>query len=214
MAAKINLGIGDTKLLVDEARHQGLLRKQTAYLLATVFHETAATMKPIREMGGEAYLKSKSYYPYVGMGYVQLTWLDNYLKAGRYLGVDFAKNPKLLLEAKYATPIAIVGMVNGWFTGKKLADYISEKKADFFNARSIINGDKNYVHKPTGKKIGDLIAGYATVYDTLLEAAGYDKVVVPTPTPAPAPVDKPATTEHNTPTVWEWIKSTFSRLFS
>lgn len=159
----MNLNLGDTQLIIKEALKRGLLRNQLAYVLATAYHETAHTMKPVREYGGETYLKSKKYYPYVGMGYVQLTWLDNYKKASSKLGVDFVKNPKLLLDPKYATPILIVGMVEGWFTGKKLSDYITLKSSDYVNARRIING--------VDKK--DLIAGYAKEYNKDLLAMGY-----------------------------------------
>lgn len=159
----MNLDLGDTQLIIKEASKRGLLRNQLAYVLATAYHETANTMKPVREYGGEKYLKSKKYYPYVGMGYVQLTWDYNYKKAGQKLGVDFMSNPKLLLDPKYATPILIIGMIEGWFTGKKLSDYVTLNKSDYVNARRIING--------VDKK--ELIAGYAKDYDKLLLEAGY-----------------------------------------
>lgn len=159
----MNLTLGDTKLIIEEAKKNGLLRNQLAYVLATAYHETAHTMRPVREYGTEAYLKSKKYYPYVGMGYVQLTWDYNYKKASYKLDVDFLKNPKLLLEPKYAAPILVIGMKEGWFTGKKLSDYITLSKSDFKNARRIVNG--------TDK--ADLIAGYAVEYDKLLLDIGY-----------------------------------------
>lgn len=159
----MNLNLGDTQLIIDECKKQGLLRNEAAYVLATTYHETAHTMKPVREYGGEKYLKSKKYYPYVGMGYVQLTWKENYEKAGKYLSVDFVKNPKLLLEAKYAAPILVIGMKEGWFTGKKLSDYITLQKSDFAGARRIVNGTDR----------ASLIAGYAKEYDKLLKTAGY-----------------------------------------
>jgi putative chitinase len=49
-----------------------------AYILATVYHETAGTMNPIKEKGGEKYLRSKAYYPYYGRDLVQTTWKANY----------------------------------------------------------------------------------------------------------------------------------------
>ena len=165
----MDLKKGDTKLIIEAAADAGVLRNQLAYILATTWHETAHTMKPVREYGGESYLKSKKYYPYVGMGYVQLTWKTNYEKASRKLGADFVKNPKLLLETKYAVPILIAGMVEGWFTGKKLSDYITLSKSDFVGARRIING--------TDKK--DLIATYAINYDRMLKDAGYGEVRAP-----------------------------------
>lgn len=159
----MNLNLGDTKIIIDECRRRGLLRNQTAYVLATAYHETAHTMKPVREYGGEKYLKSKPYYPYVGMGYVQLTWADNYRLAGNKLGHDFIRNPKRLLEASVASQVLVLGMQEGWFTGKKLSDYITLTRSGFKSARRIVNG--------TDK--ADLIAGYAKQYDADLKQVGY-----------------------------------------
>ncbi len=51
----MDLNLGSTRALIDECRKQGLLRNQCAYVLATAYHETAHTMKPIYERGGKAY---------------------------------------------------------------------------------------------------------------------------------------------------------------
>ncbi|UGX87138.1 carboxypeptidase [Phyllobacterium meliloti] len=160
----MNLTLGYTPLLVESCRKHGLLRNQAAYVLATAYHETAHTMLPVREKGGESYLRKKKYWPYVGMGFVQVTWLTNYKRASKELGVDFVADPKLLLNPEYSAEIAVVGMKEGWFTGKRLADYITLQKSDFRQARRIINI----------LDCADLIAGYALVYDGLLKAAGYD----------------------------------------
>jgi hypothetical protein len=159
----MDLSKGDTRLIINVCAANGLLRNQCAYVLATAFHETAHTMKPVREYGGETYLKKKKYYPHVGMGYVQLTWLANYDKASRKLGVDFVTNPKLLLKPEYAAKILVIGMQEGWFTGRKLSDYVTLYRSDFKGARRIVNG--------TDK--ASLIAGYAAQYDALLKAEGY-----------------------------------------
>ncbi|MFC4624245.1 hypothetical protein ACFO1V_03215 [Daeguia caeni] len=194
----MNLDLGDTRLLIEVGAKHGLLRNEMAYVLATAYHETAHTMKPVREYGGEAYLKKKKYYPYVGMGYVQLTWRENYEKASRKLGVDFVSNPKLLLEPKYSAEIIVVGMRDGWFTGKKLSDYITLQKSDFKNARRIVNG--------TDK--ADLIAKYARQYDASLLAEGYgvdqmvsapEAEIVPPPEPE-KPLSKSAR-------FWTWLGS-------
>ena len=169
----MDLKTGHTRLIIDECRKQGLLRNQCAYVLATAYHETAHTMKPVREYGGEKYLKSKRYYPYVGMGFVQLTWKANYEKASRKLGVDFVADPKLLLKPAYSATILVVGMKEGWFTGKKLADYITLQKSDFRNARRIVNlMDK-----------AALIASHAVAYDALLKADGYGEAAATKPAP-------------------------------
>ncbi len=163
----VNLTTGDTALIVETCREHGLLRNQAAYVLATAKWETAHTMKPVREYGGEKYLRSKKYYPYVGMGYVQLTWKANYEKASRKLGVDFVKNPKLLLKPEYAAPILVIGSKEGWFTGKKLSDYITLNRSDFKSARRIINGTDKAAE----------IAKIAREYDAALRAAGYGEDV-------------------------------------
>lgn len=168
----MNLNLGDTQLIIKEAAKRGLLRNQLAYVLATAYHETAHTMKPVKEYGGDKYLKSKKYWPYVGRGYVQITWEVNYKKASDKLGVDFLKNPALLLEAKYAAPILIDGMVEGWFTTRKLSDYITLQKSDYVGARKIVNGTDR----------AELIAGYAVEYETLLKGVGYGEEPVQKPT--------------------------------
>ena len=189
---KVNLNLGDTQLIMAECQKQKLSTAQTAYVLATAYHETAHKMKPVREMGGEKYLKSKKYYPFVGMGYVQLTWKDNYKKAGDKLGVDFVADPKKLLLAEHATPILVTGMREGWFTGKKLSDYLNETKQDFVNARRIINGTDRAKD----------IAAIAEAYEqALLDAKTVAKpepaveIKVPVTVPDPAVVKEPVQTE-------------------
>lgn len=185
----MDLKLGDTRLIINACKAKGVLRNQCAYVLATAYHETAHTMKPIAELGSQKYLKSKKYWPFIGRGYVQITWEANYKKAGGKLGVDFVKNPDLLLQAKYAAPILVIGMLEGWFTGKGLDTYITLSKSDFLGARRIING--------TDKAA--LIAGYAKQYDNLLQAEAYGVTPVPTAKPVtPAIVkDLPATPAEN-----------------
>lgn len=135
-------------------------------MLATTHHETDRTMTPIEEYGkgkgrkygkrlkmsGKAYTDTQNIF--YGRGFVQLTWYENYQKAGKKLGVNFIKNPGLTLDLKYATQIMLLGMIQGWFTGKKLSNYFSTTKEQWVNARRIING--------TDK--AQLIASYAKKY--------------------------------------------------
>lgn len=111
-----------------------------AYILSTAWHETAKTMQPIEEYGKG---KGKAYEgKYYGRGYVQLTWIDNYKKATakNNKGWNFILNPELALEVEPAIWICFEGMLNGWFTGKKLRHYFSPDRNDFIGARKIING--------------------------------------------------------------------------
>src|SRR6476659_7104735 len=58
------------------------------YMLATTSHETAFTCQPVTEYRSQSYLQGKDYYPYIGRGYVQLTWEENYVRAGEKVEED------------------------------------------------------------------------------------------------------------------------------
>lgn len=128
-----------------------------AYMLATVWHETAKTVQPIEEYGkgktrpygkklkhsGVAYsAPDKVYY---GRGFVQLTWYENYQLLGRLLKVDLLNKPELALDINISTKILFEGMTKGSssvgdFTGRCLEMYFNSTKEDLINARRIING--------------------------------------------------------------------------
>lgn len=136
-----------------------------AYMLATAKHETANTMQPIGEYGGNAYFH-RMYDPdgergdfarrngntepgdgvrFHGRGYVQLTWRSNYAKMAALTGVDLVGNPELALDPKIASLILFEGMKSGMFTGVGLGTYFNQVKDDPVNARRIINGtDRAY----------------------------------------------------------------------
>lgn len=124
---------GITRIL-DEWERRGLKPlPYLAYMLATVKWETANTMQPVREMGGEAYLRTKKYYPWVGEGLVQVTWRANAEKFG-------ATAPGQLLTWPLCLKPLFDGMLGGMFTGRKLSDYLDSTPPDFLHARRIING--------------------------------------------------------------------------
>jgi len=124
-----------------------------AYMLATVKHECAETWQPIEEFGkgaGHSYgelvevtdgFGNKRQNRYYGRGYVQLTWKENYQTMGHALGMgdQLMMAPERALDPTIAYNILSYGMRMGSFTGKKLADYITSNRADFVNARRIIN---------------------------------------------------------------------------
>lgn len=139
-----------------------------AYCLATDYHETARTMQGVREglnVSDAWRRKNLRYYPWYGRGKVQLTWERNYKLATeklRALGfdVDLIKNPDDALRLDVSAVVLVVGMIEGWFTGKKLRDYLPQdpNREHYRNARRIING--------TDK--ADLIAGYAVEFEKAL----------------------------------------------
>jgi hypothetical protein len=132
-----------------------------AYMLATVYHECATKMWPTTEGGSQSYLQGKDYYPYIGRGFVQLTWEENYRNASSALGLiddrDLVEYPQLALDSLISARVMFRGMAEGWFTGRKLGQYFNDDKDDPKNARQIINGNDD----------DELIAGY---YNLFLEA--------------------------------------------
>ena len=160
---KIDLHLGDTQLILAECKRNRLSKPQTAYVLATAWWETAHTMKPVEEAFWIANAdvwrrKNLRYYPWHGRGYVQLTWKANYVKAGNKLDRDLITDPNVVMEPVIASEILVVGSLEGWFTGKKLGDYINKTKTDYAGARRVINGtDKAYD-----------IASIAALYDAAI----------------------------------------------
>lgn len=130
----------------DKIKHSktNVLLAMFAYILMTVKWETAGTYQPVTEYGSQKYLKSRKYWPYIGRGYVQLTWSWNYEVFGRRLGIDLIHNPELANEPETAWNILEEGMTDltpqdPEFTGKSLEDYFKDDRIDFYNARKIIN---------------------------------------------------------------------------
>jgi hypothetical protein len=78
-----------------------------------------------------------------GRGPVQITHWSNYEKIGRAIGVDLRGNPDLAMDPVIGGKIAVIGMRDGLFTGKKLADYRFPAALDAApksNPRRIVNG--------------------------------------------------------------------------
>lgn len=159
---------------------------QAAYILATVWHETDRKLSPIEEYGkgkgraygtwyknskGElyafkngsrdsVYLYSDFPHLYYGRGDTQNTWFANYEKLSKVFGVDFLRQPELLLTREWSTKATLYAMKVGLYTGRKLSDYIYQSKKDYVNARRIING--------TDK--AQLISGYAETFEKALRS--------------------------------------------
>ena len=146
-----------------EASHAASDDRWLAYALGTAFHETAATMQPIHEMGGTNYFfrnyDRRGNKPalaarlgnthdgdgalFHGRGYVQLTGRSNYMNMGAIFGVNLTDNEAAadrVLGAQLAAKIMFHGMEHGTFTGRRLANYFAGATQDWFNARKIING--------------------------------------------------------------------------
>lgn len=129
---------------LDETKRIDSIPKK-AYVLATIKWETADTFEPITEYGSEKYLKSKKYYPFIGRGYVQLTWEANYKKFGDFLKIDLLNFPHKANDPEIAWKILEEGMTDDFgiqdpnFTKYTLEDYFSSNNKNYFSARMIIN---------------------------------------------------------------------------
>lgn len=165
----------------------GMPAAWTAYALATAFHETAGTMQPIDERGGDAYFFAR-YDPagprpdvaralgntrpgdgarYHGRGFVQLTGRANYARAAKELGVALVDHPEQALDCAVASRVMRDGMRDGWFTGKRFNSALPATgpadHAAFVEARRIINRLDR----------AEDIARYASSYQRALLAGGW-----------------------------------------
>lgn len=166
-----------------------------AYILATAFHETGATMQPIREAHGASDAQTiarldrewakpghgalrKVSAPYwrqgwFGRGFVQLTHKDNYARMSGVVGVDLVADPARAMDLDVAARILILGMVRGMFRGRRDpigGDSRPECLADYFgNAPGDPEGARAIVNGGGDK--AKLIAGYYTAFKGALDAA-------------------------------------------
>ena len=186
--------------LLDEFERDSVWKniKHIAYALATIKRETGDTYEPITEYGGRKYFDKYDTgrlakqlgntpdadgdgYKFRGRGYVQITGRNNYRKFG------IESTPELALDPQVAFEIMSVGMFQGSFTGHKITEFINGSKADYINARRVING--------TDKAA--MIAGYAKDFETILKESAAAPAVIRTDEevqpqePAPKPQDPP-----------------------
>jgi len=158
--------------------------RQLAYVLATAFHETAATMQPVRETlartDAEAIRRLDAAFaagrlksvrqPYwrpdaegkswLGRGLVQLTHRRNYEAMSQVTGVDLVADPSRAMDMGVSVVILIEGMRCGSFTGHGLDDYFTPGREDWTGARRIINGTDR----------AELVAGYGRAFARALNA--------------------------------------------
>lgn len=177
-----------------------------ANVLAQVFHETGRAMTGVKEtvmphhkdrnpsdavvIGRLDAAYAKGQLPWVGTPYwragwfgrgmIQLTHKSNYERMGKRLGVDLVRNPNLALDRNISASVAVVGMKEGAFTGRKLSDFIfpaSLASTPSGNPRRIVNGADG---------TDATIANYHRHFYAALVEAGWSSA----PTPKPAPVDE------------------------
>jgi putative chitinase len=138
-------------------------KRMLAYIIATVTWETNGSMQPVEEAGKGKGLPYGIPDPstgqtYYGRGLLQLTWKKNYQAIGDIIHVDLLNHPDLLLTQPYSSDAAIIGMMNGLFTGKNLSDYFNGNLEDWAGARRVINGmDKAQLIDERAQKIFEIM---------------------------------------------------------
>lgn len=141
--------IAALKSILLEADERELTPSETAYIIATVYHESRLgkfmlELSDGRQYEGRPDLGNK--HPgdgarYKGRGYVQITGRANYRKFSTVVGVDLEKYPDLAVRPEHALKILFEGMTKGMFTGVSLDDFTQTSgKLDFFQARRVVNG--------------------------------------------------------------------------
>ena len=135
-----------------------------AYMLATAHHETGRTMQPVRETfadsddraiaildrafaAGRLPSVTRPYWrrdadgkSWLGRGLVQLTHRVNYERMSDRAGVDIVAEPHRAMEPAVSAAILVHGMLDGAFTGRRLAHHFDGARSDWTGARRIING--------------------------------------------------------------------------
>ncbi|MBB3566740.1 hypothetical protein [Rhizobium sp. BK491] len=186
--------VNGMEAILDEWQSKSFDTRWLAYMLATAYHETDASMCAISEnlnysaaglratfpkyftpaqaaaysrqpqrIANRAYANrmgngdeaSDDGWRYRGRGLVQITGRDNYAKYG------IADDPDRALDPDKAVEILFDGMINGRFTGWKLADYFNAIGSDWLGARRIINGTDRAID----------IAGFARKFAAAIEGA-------------------------------------------
>jgi hypothetical protein len=182
--------------------------RHKAYLLATAWHETARTMQPIYERGPKSYFNKYEGrkdlgntvkgdgYRFRGVGYVQLTGRRNFSVFSGLLGIDLLARPELAANPATAAKIMIMGMRDGLFTGKKMADFES-----FEGMRRVVNGT-------------DRADDIAKIANKMLEAVMVAQIkpaaaVEPAPAPTTPKTDLPRPASNGG--FWAWLSKLFGK---
>lgn len=76
-----------------------------------------------------------------GRGLVQITGRRLYKLFSVIIGQDLLFHPDLACVLEDAAKILVVGMRDGLFTGKKVADYLGPNLSNWTGARAVVNGE-------------------------------------------------------------------------
>jgi hypothetical protein len=209
--------------ILDACQIYGVIEQHdVAHVLAEVRHETGGYMLAIKETvmphhvdknpsdaevirrldvawatGKLTWVKTPYWRDgWFGRGPIQTTHKSNYEKVGRAIGVDLVPNRSRILEPATGAASAVVGLRDGIYTGRKLADF------DFPTALN--NQSKQHPRRMVNGVDGTdaLVSGYHRSFFTALTSAGFRVVSHGAPvgeTQPPLPVTDTRQTAGPTP---------------
>lgn len=136
---------------------------QIAYLLATSSWESNMGSAMLEKGVGCGHYGDGCYQ---GRGFIQLTGVDNYRDMSQRLGIDLVSNPGRAEDPKVAADIAVV-----YLQSRGIGGYINGSQQNFYDVRSIVNGDKHYSSSrlAPGVNVGQGIAGWASQYHAAIK---------------------------------------------
>lgn len=126
------------------------------------------------ELPDQADPKERIRRAFYGRGFVQITWMENYAKFDKALGLGgtLLADPDRALEFDVAYDIWSLGMRTGMFTGRRLSEFISGADVvDYVGARAIVNADRKVTAKDETLNNGELIARHARVFERILQSS-------------------------------------------
>ena len=205
------------------ARHGVTDPRHVANILAQAHHETGGQMEPVKETvfahsddrdpsdaevirrldaafarGNLPWVKAPYWREgWFGRGMIQITHRDNYAKLGDALGIMLVVNRDLALDLDVSADIAVVGMRDGLFRGKKLGDFLNARRDDPRGARAIVNGDV--------PAVGPKVAATHKAFLAALAGAGAAST-------KPAPAQPPLTVEARLAALEAWRAAVEGRL--
>lgn len=216
----MNLNLGNTQVIISEAKKAGLLRNELAYLLATTYHETGMKMTPVTEnlnysasglrktfpkyfteAQAKAYerqperIANRAYANRIGNGSEASG--DGWKYRGRgYVQITGRANYKTYgientPEKALDAAYAAHIAIDGMVHGR----FTGKKFSDYINLqKSDFEGARRIINGTD--KAAD-IAKYAREYDADLKKIGYGEGKVETaPKPTPVAPEKPAESVH------------------
>jgi hypothetical protein len=159
-------------LLIERGcREAGLSCPQTAYVLATAFHESRLGLWMVDHrvrpgIGGvDDGNTVAGHSRYHGRGFARLTGRSAYTTMARHLDLPLLTDPDLAANPSIAATILIEGMRLGHFTGRSLDEYIDDDRVDYWAARQVMEPADHPVR----------VAGYARAFEAELEGVTADE---------------------------------------